>query len=139
MRVRLRRRAKGFTLIESLVALVIAAGVLAAFYQASASALQLRQRGDEMGRAALLAQSLVARLGAGTPIAAGLSEGRDDGFGWSILIRPAGEVILLDQAGRQLSPGTENLLHVRVAIARDDANQPLRVIETYRLDPAARQ
>jgi prepilin-type N-terminal cleavage/methylation domain-containing protein len=134
-----RCKSKGFTLIESLVALAIAAGVLSAFYQASASALQLRQKGEEAAQAALLVHLLVARLGTTTRLVPGLEEGRENGFTWSVMVAQAGEITLTDSNERILSPGVENLLIVRVTVSNEGETQPLKTLQTYRLDPAVRQ
>jgi hypothetical protein len=126
-------------LIESLVALAIAAGVLSAFYQASASALQLRQKGEESARAALLVQALVSQLGVSRRLVPGQEEGRDNGFAWSVAIERAREITLSDTSGRIISPGIENLLMVRIAVSKEGQRQPVKTLETYRLDPAVRQ
>jgi general secretion pathway protein I len=87
-----RRRAAGFTLIETVVALAILGLGLAVLFPVFADVLDRNFRADSQSLAASLAQSLTARLGADLPLAAGTSNGRfENGYRWELAISPYGE------------------------------------------------
>lgn len=71
----------GFTLIEVLVAFLIASLVLAAALDATASGLRQMRAAQDVRVATMLAESTLARLGADLPVEPGIREGRTpDGF-----------------------------------------------------------
>jgi type II secretion system protein I len=81
-------RARGFTLLEVLVALIIFAiafGVLAQIIQ---TGLGQAQGAAATSEATLLARSLLAEVGSELPVSAGVVEGEaGDGYRWRIEIR----------------------------------------------------
>ena len=78
----------GFALAETLIATMIIAVMLGVFFQSlsttsRASALQQGER-----RSALLAASILARIGADIALAPGTTEGNTDGLDWHVEIDP---------------------------------------------------
>jgi general secretion pathway protein I len=89
-----RRGDAGFTLLEALVAFVIAALALAVFYDGVVGGLRGTRRADATETALSLARSHLAALDA-TVLAPRVTEGLDgSGFRWRLSIKPAGAVPL---------------------------------------------
>lgn len=117
---RLRRRGRGlerafgrgFGIPEALVALVIAGGAIAAFYNAVATGSMLDRRSDARAAAALEAYLLLDGFGTRFPLREGLDErGRTRGLDWRITVSsapPAGA------EGGLLAD--EDLLHIRIGV-----------------------
>lgn len=83
------RRAAGFTLIEIMVALAIAAFGIAALLAATRTGLGGADLSAQYVEATRLAQSHLATVGILRPLAAGEESGSDDGgFSWRIRISP---------------------------------------------------
>jgi prepilin-type N-terminal cleavage/methylation domain-containing protein len=137
MRADHRRRLQGFSLIEVLVALAIAASVIGAFYQAGASALALRKRTGEAAELSLAAEALTNRLGAEIALIPSRTEGREGNIGWKMAIAPAGRLRLEGPGGKPLELPAENLLRISIDLFRKGSREPDRRIETLRLDPRA--
>lgn len=82
---------RGFTLLEVLVAFVIAALALGVLYDGTVSGLRTARTADRYGEAVSRAQSRLAAVGQGTPLVPGTRAGDDgDGFRWRVRIVPEG-------------------------------------------------
>lgn len=78
-----RPSARGFSLFESLVAAVIAAGVVVGLYNAVAASAKVDQRAEELAAAHALAARLVSGLGLERALVSGLDLSGDEGrFSW---------------------------------------------------------
>lgn len=83
----LPRRARGFTLLEVLLAFVVFAVAFATVLEIVAASTRSTVRARDYSEAALLAQSLAERLGTEIPVEAGSWGGEsDDGIAWAIEI-----------------------------------------------------
>lgn len=69
-----RKRERGFTLVEVLVAFVILALTLASAYAAFTGGLTWERRAGETAEAVLLARSYLAEAGVSRPLAEGVTE-----------------------------------------------------------------
>ena len=82
-----RHRQKGFTLIESLVALAIAAVVINGFYAGLSTGSLLDRRAGLQAEKVFVATNILDQVGIDLPLRAGLSEtGRLDGLTWALNI-----------------------------------------------------
>lgn len=87
--MRQRSATRGFTLLELIGALALAAIALAVLMQVLAGAEQLGARADHAAGAALRAQSKLAELGTLQPLTPGRSEGRFDArYRWRLTVAP---------------------------------------------------
>lgn len=115
----------GFTLIEVAVALAILAMAASALMSVFGGA-PIRQARIENERLATLgARSLLARIGADLPLAAGHSEGTGDGIRWTLDIDPYGpqpatppplallRISLRAEAGLDKTQGSASIVTVR--------------------------
>ncbi|MEM9797753.1 MAG: prepilin-type N-terminal cleavage/methylation domain-containing protein [Pseudomonadota bacterium] len=96
-RLRRTHRSRGFTLIESLVAVVVATTALAGFYSAMSTGLQLGKRADQQARYVSVATMILDRVGPDYPLNPGLTEnGQLDGLDWTLTIsdRPTSDIAL---------------------------------------------
>jgi len=86
---RLRRRARGFTLLEVLVAFVLLAAMLGVVMNLNALALDTTARAAERQEALLLAQSRLERVLALRELRQGRETGRfeDERFEWEVRVR----------------------------------------------------
>ncbi len=83
------KAARGFSLLEVLVALVIMALALSAIMQLFASGANRVALSDEYLRAAMHARSQLAAVGSLVPVEEGHHEGRfEDGFDWAMDLIP---------------------------------------------------
>ncbi len=74
----------GSVFIEALISLALLAGILAAVYQVSAVSAA-RHRAIEARRQALMvARSVLASVGSAAPLAAGMSQGANNGEVWRV-------------------------------------------------------
>ena len=81
---------RGFTLIEVLVALAIAALALVAIFEGASAGMQSVERAQRTVAATRLAQAHMAEVGAVVPLAEGETGGTDSaGYRWQLRIRPA--------------------------------------------------
>jgi len=88
------RSEAGFTLLEALVAFIIAGLALSVFYDGVVGGLRATRRADATETALCLARSHLAALDAAT-LAPRVTEGDDGaGFRWRLSISPAGTVPL---------------------------------------------
>jgi prepilin-type N-terminal cleavage/methylation domain-containing protein len=82
-----RRRSGGFTLIETLLALAIAALVLGGFYKALSTGSLLGDRADEQAARVLLAATVLDRVGVDIPLRIGTVEtGTSGTLAWELVI-----------------------------------------------------
>ena len=78
---------RGFTLIESLVALAIAALIINGFYGALSTGSLLDRRADQQAEKVLLATTIMDRVGIDMPLRIGVVEtGSQDGLDWELVI-----------------------------------------------------
>ncbi|SDU36116.1 prepilin-type N-terminal cleavage/methylation domain-containing protein [Halopseudomonas salegens] len=90
-RQRSSRRERGFTLLEVLVAFVVATLLLTVLLRAFSSGLTGLARVDRLSMAALVAQSRLAEVGVTEPLQPGTYQGSEDTdyeFSWEVDIRP---------------------------------------------------
>lgn len=84
------RRAKssrGFTLLETLVALAIAAIVLNGFYTALSTGSLLDRRAEQQAQKLLLATTILDRVGVDVPLRIGTADnGSQNGLDWELII-----------------------------------------------------
>lgn len=126
-----RRRADaGFTLVEVVVALAILALSLSAVFAAMSNGIWRVGQADAAAKAGSLAQSLLARAGAETPLRAGHANGQfPGGFDWTLLVEPFGDGA--DWAQWPLSAYT-----VTAQVSWDEASARHSVVlRTIRLGP----
>ena len=85
-----RRFERGFTLIETLVALAIAAIVINGFYSALSTGSLLDQRADQQAEKVLLATTMLDQVGLDIPLRDGTNQtGNVDGLDWELIISSA--------------------------------------------------
>lgn len=84
-----RARARGFTLLEVLVALICFAMVFGVLAQIMRTGLRQAASADGTMMASLLARSQLARVGVELPLAIGEVEGETDGMRWRTTVRLA--------------------------------------------------
>jgi general secretion pathway protein I len=82
------REEDGFTLIETLIALVIMIAVATMLYRGFSGGLRAANTADSAEEALLVAQSRLAGLGIETPLGAGEQQGQDGDVLWRIAMRP---------------------------------------------------
>ena len=135
------RRARGYTLIEVLVAFTVLALALTFLLGTlSGGTRQVRWSADA-GRAALHARSLLAGVGVGEVLEPGREEGvLDDGrYRWQLEVAPWVDPLLPPDAVED--PFAPRLLHLRLEVAWGDGGAGQRLaLESLRLvqpDPAA--
>lgn len=101
-----RRRAAGFTLLEVLVALVIAALALGTLFSGAVSGLRSAKLSLDYAEAVARARSHLAVVGIGAPMAAMTQQGDDgDGFDWRLAVRPLSTLTLAGQSGSLAAAG----------------------------------
>ena len=94
------RTERGFTLLEVLIAFVIAALAMGALFSGTVSGLDATAVAAKYDEAISLAKSHMAALGRGAPIATQETSGADgEGFTWHLRIKEAGsrQLVLSDQ------------------------------------------
>lgn len=134
-RVRGPGRARGFTLIEVLVAFAILALALGVLLQVFSGGLNNARVSEAYTTASLLAESKLAALGAEEPLAEGQSAGRfDDRFRWRVDVRPYEEAERSGPTEREEWP--VNAFQVVVTVSWNEANEERSVsLSTLRLAP----
>jgi general secretion pathway protein I len=115
------RDARGFALIESLVALAVLALTLTVLLQVSGSAARRLAQAEDLSFATLTAQSLLAEAGIVVPLAVGTSTGAlPDGLAW--------------QQHVARLPDTPRAVAVTIMVS-DRAGATLVTLRTVRLGP----
>jgi len=123
--------ARGFTLIEILVAFAILAVVLVALYRVFGGGLATTARLEQRTAALLMARSMLERVGTDVPLVAGEQSGTTaDGMAWTLDIRPAA---IIDPAELQTAP----VLPFEVAVTVSHAGISPVTLTTLRLAPQA--
>src|SRR5579864_2641394 len=108
-------RERGFTLLETVVALAIASMAFVALFQAGSTGLFAVDTASRADEALERAQSHLAALGAGAAMIPGDSEGDDGGgYRWHLHVRPISSRGLPPQDGS--SGGILTLFDVEVSI-----------------------
>lgn len=127
-----RRRDKGFSLLEVLVALAVASLALGVLFQSSSVIVRALAKSEEALTSVLVAQNLLAGLGTGHPIAPGTIQGRtDEDISWRLSIKSAPGSPSLEGDGRSWV----ELLQVEVEVkAGGVAGVPFR-LSTLRMRP----
>jgi prepilin-type N-terminal cleavage/methylation domain-containing protein len=83
------RRERGFSLIESLIALAIASAVMTAYFQSLSASLLLDRRSKAQANAALIAANLLDQVGAEIAVEPQVLEGLAPGVGqYTLTITP---------------------------------------------------
>jgi prepilin-type N-terminal cleavage/methylation domain-containing protein len=118
--LRARRRASGFTLVETLVALAIAGLVLGGFYNALSTGSLLDRRASDQAARVLLAATVLDRVGVDIPLRVGTVENGTEGtLAWELAIAdtPAPDM--------QLGPTfAGELIFVSVSVVDRDGDTP---------------
>ena len=81
------RRARGFTLVEIVVAFVLLAGVLTVGFEIFSQGLRRAGELDDQARALVIAQSKLAAAGTEEQLKEGQAQGEDGRFRWSVVIQ----------------------------------------------------
>jgi general secretion pathway protein I len=121
--VKKMRRANGFALIETLIAIAIIAGMLGVTYQVIESGARQTRRVEDHRLAVLIAQSQLASVGAAQNNAFGESRGVTDGIRWRIAITPY----------RSGTASAAKLEQVSVTTGLDSDGRDLFVLRTIRV------
>ncbi len=119
---------RGIALLEVLIACAIIAAMLGVTYQAMQTHARAASRLDSQRQAVLIAQSVLARVGADIALAPGVTEGSANGLPWRIEIdRYRGE-------GAQPND-TAALMQVSISIRSPDTREAAFTLQTLRLAP----
>lgn len=111
---------QGFTLLEVLVAFVIAALALGVLFQGAIEGLAAVHLADRTTEALTRANSHLASIGHGIPLRAQTQQGDDgSGYTWSLDIRPLESAAMIQNGGDPLHPQRETLFEVRVTESWD--------------------
>jgi len=132
----------GFTLLEVLVAFVIAALAMGALFGGTVAGLDATQAAGRYDEAISLARSHLSAIGHGTTVAVQETSGADgDGFTWHLRIREAGsrQLQLSDQdRANDIKPSRAVLYDVRLTESWKVGGRERQVtIATRRLDVKA--
>ncbi len=84
------KKSRGFTLVEVLMAFTILTISLGVLFQSAQAGLAMGARATTQGQAALVARSLLARVGVDLPLTLPKQEGKVTGtpFTWTVTITP---------------------------------------------------
>ena len=77
----------GFTLVETLIALIVMIVVTTILYRGFSGGLRAASTAEGTEAALLVGQSRLAALGVETPLAAGEQEGSEGGIQWHVAVR----------------------------------------------------
>ena len=135
----MRRTARGFTLLEVLVAFALLAMALTLLLGTLSGAARHVGEADRRTRAVLLAQSLMAGLGVEEPLQEGTREGRweEGDYRWTLQVEPYAEP-RADAVSVPPSPavGEPRLLDVQLQVRWSEAPRDVLLWRTLRLVPA---
>lgn len=116
----------GFALLETLVAAAIIAATMGMTYEAVASGARTAREMQDRRQASLVAQSLLAQVGATIALSPGASSGRDGALTWLVEVAPvAGD----DAPGA----GGPPLMSVRATVGRVGEARPLVALRTLKV------
>jgi prepilin-type N-terminal cleavage/methylation domain-containing protein len=123
----------GFTLMETLIALIIMVTVATMLYRGLSGGLRVNEIAGNTERALVVAQARLAGLGHEIPVAAGRVEGQDGDMGWELTIRPYQPPDAADRAA-QMSAFWATV----TVFWRDRRGAPLRSLQltTLKLEPS---
>lgn len=122
-----KNRSRGFTLLETLVALSVLAITLGVLYQIFGVSLRNMQHAKDYSYAQMLAESKLSEIGKGIPVTEGNYGGRiGEKYSWTMDIEP----ISIDQAD-------DRLVHIfkvnfEITWPGNSKNRSIK-IDTYRL------
>ncbi len=126
---RLRRCARGFSLVESLVAVGIAGVILSGFYESLSTGSLLAKRADDQADKVLLAMTVMDRVGVDVALRSGTRDnGRDGPLAWTLQI---GETPPPDMQIGVIYPNELLFVAVSVTDARTPNAEPV-VIRSVR-------
>ena len=136
----MRREPEGFTLLEVLVALVIATLALGVLFSGAVTGLRSARLSLDYAEAVSRAQSHLAVVGIGAPLVAGIQHGDDGaGFAWRVAMRPLATTPLqnANSLGSAAVAGRVSLFAVSVVISwTKDGGQRHVELDTERIGPA---
>ena len=135
-----RRAARGFTLIEVIVAFAVLALALTLLLGTLSGAAKQVRWADDAGRAALHAQSLLDQTGVGEALQSGTTEGdfEDGRYRWSLEVEPWRDPTAQDVA--LLDPGAPQLMQLTLAVRWGDSPREQLQLQSLRLmSPDTRQ
>jgi len=127
------RAARGFTLLEIVVAFTLMALVITVLLSVFSGGLQGLGLADDYSRASSVAESTLARVGADIALKEGETRGNEgERYSWSVQIRPF-EVEAPSQGQPQAVMAVQ-LMEVQVVVAWDDYGRNRQVkLSTLRL------
>jgi general secretion pathway protein I len=136
----MRRESPGFSLLEVLVALVIAGLALGALFSGAVSGLRSAKLSLDYAEAVSRARSHLAVVGVGAPLVAGTQHGDDgQGFTWRLAVRPLATTTLQKTGTLTSGPGPAraSLFAVSVVIGwtKDGGHRQVE-LATERIGPA---
>jgi prepilin-type N-terminal cleavage/methylation domain-containing protein len=121
-----RKSSRGFSLIESLIALAIASAVMTAYFESLSTALTLDRRSRAQADAALLAASLLDEVGAEIPLEPLSRDGTTSSNGrYRLTISPGAT---LDARLGGTPPATDGLVTVEIIIDGPELATSYRVV-----------
>lgn len=130
-------RARGFTLLEVLVAFVILAVLGTALFRVFGASLNNASLGDEFSRAALYAESRLVAAGVEGPLLEGGSQGasEDGQYAWSTKIEPYLPPGMTDDQQRMAQTLPMRLWHLTVTVTwpADGGGQRTLALSTVRM------
>ncbi|MDR0587575.1 MAG: type II secretion system GspH family protein [Burkholderiales bacterium] len=122
--------ARGFTLIEILVAFVIFAVLGVAVLRLFNASLDNAQSADVWSRAALVAQSQIARVTAEAPLIEGVTQGDDQEIHWTIEVTPDTREDVTPKATALSSAELKHPLKLYKILAKVDFNNAWGIKKT---------
>ena len=126
--------ARGFTLIEVIIAFALLALALTLLLGSLSGAARQVRNADEAGRATLHAQSLLAQLGVGDALRPGTQQGvfEQGRYRWVLAIAPYADPL----RPRAVAGNAPRLLQVQLSVAWGDDSRQVLQWQTLRLAPA---
>lgn len=119
---------RGMALLEALIACAIIAAMMGVMYQAMQTHARAAYRLNDQRKAVLVAQSLMARVGADLALAPGETDGTQNGLRWRIEMER--------YRGEGVSPNDDPaLMQIAVTVSPPQTGKPVFTLETLRLAP----